>query len=250
MKASIHEQIKIILEKNGDDYLSVQKIIDRLPANTLKRLHIKKAAKQESQISKVGKLRPYLSNTLKVYKNSMGTQFIGYSLTDSELICRTLRKHPDISSKKLHRRLPMIKAEYMKALSDLLDSQTVYCTAVYSSHIVAGLRVSNGKTVLDPVQPLSQRENSRFSEQERMRLFHNAYHQIGSGRPYVMIYKLRYHLNWPKEVFDETLVKLSKSTTIELQGGDSSRLTPAEIADSYEDALGYLMLSLSWRGEK
>jgi hypothetical protein len=59
---------------------------------------------------------------------------------------------------------------------------------------------------------------------------------------------LRDALKWPRERFDQVLADLWADYTVELHGGDPSRLSPADRHDSFHDAHGTLYITLSWRG--
>ena len=78
--------------------------------------------------------------------------------------------------------------------------------------------------------------------------FRLAYDMVGDGRPFVMIHEIRRRLCWDREVFDEALKHLARTGEIELTGGDPSKLTFTQIADSYVDSNGHDLYSVCWRG--
>ena len=89
-------------------------------------------------------------------------------------------------------------------------------------------------------------DNGYFEAQSAT--FWSAYYDIGNGRPYVAIHEIRERLCWDREVFDAVLAWLAKTGEIELTGGDPSKLTFAQIADSYVDSNGHDLYSVCWRG--
>ena len=67
---------------------------------------------------------------------------------------------------------------------------------------------------------------------------HQAYEAVGHGRAFVRIHRVRAHLAWSRERFDTVLRTLAADGVVELHGGDPSRMTEAEVEDSYWDASG------------
>jgi hypothetical protein len=74
-----------------------------------------------------------------------------------------------------------------------------------------------------------------------------AYNVIGKGKGFVRLHRIREALGWPRDEFDRVLETLVAGYHVELHGGDPSRLSPAEVADSCQDAHGTLYLTVSWR---
>ena len=63
------------------------------------------------------------------------------------------------------------------------------------------------------------------------------------------IYRIRRHLDWPRERFDAVLCELKRDYAIQLHGGDPSSMTEQELQDSYmdENNILYLNLTLTWK---
>jgi len=80
--------------------------------------------------------------------------------------------------------------------------------------------------------------------------FYQAYLAVGRGRNFVRIHRLRRSLAWSRARFDTVVRQLAAASVIELHEGDPSRMTAAEIADSYQEPGGMLSLCMSWRGER
>ena len=79
--------------------------------------------------------------------------------------------------------------------------------------------------------------------------FYQAYLAVGHGRNFVRIHRLRSSLAWSRDRFDTVLRQLAAVYVIELHEGDPSRMTAAEIEDSYQEPGGMMSLCMSWRGE-
>jgi hypothetical protein len=72
---------------------------------------------------------------------------------------------------------------------------------------------------------------------------------VGHGRNFVRMHRLRSSLAWSRDRFDTVLRQLAAVYVIELHEGDPSRMTAAEIEDSYQEPGGMMSLCMSWRGE-
>lgn len=88
-----------------------------------------------------------------------------------------------------------------------------------------------------------------MSTPEARKQWRAAYDAVGKGGGFVRLHRIREALGWSREAFDRVLETLVAGYHVELHGGDPSRLSEAEVADSYQDARGTLYLTVSWRGK-
>lgn len=88
-----------------------------------------------------------------------------------------------------------------------------------------------------------------MSTPEARKQWRAAYNAVGKGEGFVRLHRIREALGWSHEEFDRVLETLVAGYHVELHGGDPSRLSKAEVADSYQDARGTLYLTVSWRGQ-
>ena len=227
------------------DFLEIHRIIRGLPAEALQHVQIRPG--KSSQKAMIQKLQPFLGDALRSYQDPKQRQFIGFALSDEELILNQVRRKPQISSKKLRNLLPMTNARYFAALNALLESGRLLCTALYESHIVAGLVCRDRDAGGFRSESADRGGKQAFDKPEKRELFRNAYQVVGRNRNYVLIHQLRRYLPWPREVFDRLLTELSQQEEIILQGGDPSELTPGELEDTFTDEFGYLRIAVSWR---
>lgn len=97
---------------------------------------------------------------------------------------------------------------------------------------------------------LSLDENpTPMSTPEARKQWRAAYHEVGKGRGFVRLHRIREVLGWPHDEFDRVLETLVSGYHVELHGGDPSTLSAAEVADSYQDSRGTLYLTVSWRSK-
>ena len=245
MDFEIQQIIQELLLKSDRDFLEIMRIIRCFREEDLQKLQIHPG--KDSQKGMVEKLRHCFGNSLQSYKDHRNRKFIGFNLSDEELIQNQVRKRPQISSKKLRILLPMTNARFIAALNSLLGSGKLACTSLYHTHIASGL-VCNSVSP-DTTQFVKQETGSKLPAGfgEKREIFRDAYQVVGKNRNYVLIHQLRDYLKWPSNFFDDVLTELSLNEEILLQGGDPSDLTKEEIAKSFMDELGYLRIAVTWR---
>ena len=71
--------------------------------------------------------------------------------------------------------------------------------------------------------------------------------EVGKGRSFVRIHRVREYLDWPYDVFNKTLKSLAYKGKIELHGGDPSEMSTKELHNSYITETGELWITLSLR---
>jgi hypothetical protein len=183
-----------------------------------------------------------------VYRGSRAI-YIGQKHSPVELILHRVRQSPGISPKQLSLGLPLPKHSAIAALNTLLEAGTIICTfkdthlpVLHMSRHTPGATASAQGEALpqDMVQANGGNEPAAFQ---------TAYNEVGHGRSFVRIHRLRDALPWPRERFERVLRDLVADYTIELHGGDPSVMTAEELRQSFTAADGTLYIALSWRGK-
>lgn len=87
---------------------------------------------------------------------------------------------------------------------------------------------------------------SILTPDEEEKAFREGFDKVRNGKETIYIHKLRTHLNWTREHFDTVLARLRAAYKLDLHAGNPERMTEQEVADSYEDAHGFLNIGLSW----
>jgi hypothetical protein len=240
----IEQLVLALLQKRGQDYLTVKQIVARLPAAPRKRLAL---TTSQSTAALLGKLTPHLGQHLQVYKGSRSS-YIGRNLSLEDLILRRIEQKPGVSSKQLGTQLPMAKKAYITALNALLKTGVVVC-ALRENHtpclMLAETHLTRPETPSAAPEDLAPED---LAPEEPHAVFKAAYDKVGQGGDFVRIHRLRDALGWPHERFDQVLMDLMATYTVELHGGDPSLLTTAELHDSFTDTHGTLYITMSWRG--
>jgi hypothetical protein len=240
----IEQLVLALLQKRGQDYLTVKQIVAGLPSAPRKRLAL---TTSQSTAALLGKLTPHLGQHLQVYKGSRSS-YIGRNLSLEDLILRRIEQKPGVSSKQLGTQLPMAKKAYITALNALLKTGVVVC-ALRENHtpclMLAETHLTRPETPSAAPEDLAPED---LAPEEPQALFKAAYDQVGLGWDFVRIHRLRDALGWPLERFDQVLMDLMATYTVELHGGDPSVLTTAELHDSFTDTHGTLYITMSWRG--
>ena len=229
----LEHDIQRLLQQRGKDYLTVRQVSVSLPARVRQQLGL---TKRHSVAELLTKLTPWLGESLQVYRGSTSV-YIGQKQLPTELILRQVQQSPGISPKKLGRVVPLAKRNYIAALNTLLETGTVVCT--FKDNHMPVLHTSRHTPPTDPAP--AQAENERAA-------FQAAYREVGQGRSFVRVHRLRDALPWPRARFDQVLQALVADYTVELHGGDPSVMTAEELRQSFTAADGTLYIALSWRG--
>lgn len=221
-----------LLHKRNRDYLTVRSVRDALSSRQLKQLDLVKGKSSVAMV--IDKLRPYFKETFREFVGPR-TVYIGFNLSIEELIIRKLAKNGALSSKQLRNQLPIKNREFILEINRLLSSARITCTLNEKSHLPVSFRVS------DPakLQEVVSGENDAL-------LFENALKKIGKGSHFVRIHEIRDYLNWPRSRFNSVLERLKAELAIQLQGGDPSLLTEAELKHSYVDEKGRVRITVTW----
>ena len=230
----IETQISKILNAKGKKFLTVNQVKNFLSVKYLKQV---KLSKKSSSSEVLKALTPYLGASLKTFKGPRSV-FIGFNITTEQIISDFINDKPGISTKQLGNKLPMLKKDYIPVLNDLIKKGIVCCT-VNDLHKPKLELFQDKKDMLKKEKPI----NKRLA-------FKSAYDEIGKGRNFVRIHRIREYLNWPDLQFNNVLEELMGEYIVELHGGDPSSLTEDQITNSYTDKQGFLYITLTWWGNK
>jgi len=253
----LEHDILHILHQRGKAYLTVRQIVASLRTRVRQQLGL---TKSQSTVELLKKMTPWLGESLQVYRGSRSV-YIGQKHSPAEIILQRVQQSPGISPKQLGLGLPLSKHSYIATLNTLLETGTVVCTfkdnhipVLHIARNVPGATVSAqaealGATVsAQSVFTLPQDLAPTYGANERA-AFQTAYNEVGQGRSFVRIHRLRDALPWPREHFERVLRELAADYTLELHGGDPSMMTDEELRQSFTAADGTLYIALSWRGK-
>lgn len=232
MPKNIEQQLIECLHRKGKTFLPLKEFTTALPRSIRKKLKINSAT-PISQLLAI--FEDYLGQGLKIFKKR--SIYLGFNTTPGDIILSYLKEGKGTSLKQLAHAVPFTLHELTLSLNTLLKMGEVYTL----------LRESDQKPLFlkrdsKPDVPLRQVEPT---DRE---MFFNTYQTVGLGQSFVRIYRLREHLNWPKERFDGTLKGLMNTYEIELHPGDPSKLSEEQLENSYIDTDGELYITASWRG--
>lgn len=246
-KPDIEKEISALLKKKDKDFLTVTQVIQGISIKTLRYFGLNKKSKLK-EIQK--KLSPVFGCTLSFYKGARST-YIGLSMPNEQIVLNMIEKKPKISANQLIQYLPMLKADGICAINDLLAKGMIKSAINESYKIFLSQSDTSSKNVqiLQKNQAEKQTEKQLRPDTEKkdLKAFKNAYDKVGRGRNFVLIHLIREHLKWSEERFNQVLAKLAGQYRIELQGGDPSAMTQKQIAGSFTDEKGRLRITVSWR---
>jgi len=231
----IETQISNILNAKGKKFLTVNQVKNFLSAESLRHFKLSKKASASKVLFALG---PNLGSSLTAIKGPRSV-YIGFNMTAEQMILDFINDRPGISTKQLGNKLPLLKKYYISALNNLIKKGIVCCT-------VNDLHKPKLELFQDKKDML-QKENTTIDKKSA---FKSAYNEIGKGRNFVRIHRIREYLNWPDLEFNKVLEELMADYIIELHGGDPSSLTEEQINNSFTDKKGFLYITLTWWGNK
>ncbi|MBF0627243.1 MAG: hypothetical protein HQL91_03390 [Magnetococcales bacterium] len=168
------------------------------------------------------------------------TIYVALNLPDEAFLRAKARKFPALfTPAQLALNLPMAKPQVAFALTQLLESGEVTCVALRADFTPL-LRWIGARP--PPAVP----HQSATPEDDRA--FHQAFLELGQGRNFVAIHRLRSQLGWERTRFDQTLIRLRAAERILLNMGDPTRLSRAELDNAFQDDNGMRYLTLNWLG--
>ena len=228
------QNILHILQQRGKDYLTVRQVVASLRTRVRQQLGL---TQSHTTTQLLNKITPWLGESLQVYRSSTSV-YIGQKRSPAEFILHRLQQSPGLSPKQLGLGLPLSKRSYIATLNALLETGAVVCT--FKDNHMPVLHLSHN-TLPQDLAPADD-ENERAA-------FQAAYNEVGRGRSFVRIHRLRDALPWPREHFERVLRALVADYTVELHGGDPAVMTAEELRQSFTAADGTLYIALSWRGK-
>jgi hypothetical protein len=222
----IEEAILTILQNK--DYIAISEMVRNLAGDLKKRLGL---SARSNTATAVKQLRPYIRGKLQVYKGPRAT-YIGKRIPLEEIIFNYINANPNLSPLRVAQRIPAVKSEFIAALNAFIEAGSIRCTFKNNPDCTPLLKVLKASPLL------SLDDRAAFKE---------TYEDIGKGKSFVDIYRIRRHLGWPRERFDAVLCELKRDYAIQLHGGDPSSMTEQAIQDSYMDENNILYLTLTWK---
>lgn len=221
---NIGDAILRVLDRRGNDFLTLSQFLQAAGARLRNALGVKKGMKGREALPQ---LQPHLHAGLRTYTRGASI-FICKDLPPAQIILKRFKEQQKLSPKALARHLPFGKADFIDVLNCLLRDGLVACT--FNADYHPALQLARGASAF----------------QDERTAFKAAYDAVSPGARYIRIHRVRQHLNWPRERFDQVLRELSTDYIIALHGGDPSIMTEQEIKDSYMDENNLLCITLTW----
>lgn len=239
----IHDALLTALQRAKKDFLSLSEARSRLSIDALSALTLSRGASTGEVADAVS---PHLGPDLVLHRKGRAG-YIGRPL--DVILTNILDRKPGKSIKALvAMKLPADKAAVVAAVNEGLNSGRFRCA--FNVHYTPALYLNeeSDATKATPTEyaPSPRPMESVDGVSERL-AFKSAYDEVGKGRTFVPIYKIRRRLGWPRDRFDALLSRLSRDLVIQLQGGDPSAMEEAEIRDSFIDDRGRLRIAVTWR---
>lgn len=167
------------------------------------------------------------------------TVYVAFNLADEEFLRDKAKRLTTFTVGQLAMNLPLPKVRVPLALTTLLTQGEVVCIAIKKDFVpvLQWVKTRQAKQEEVAAQPEIGNEDQEFWQ---------ACQEIGQGRNFIPIHRLRSHLGWERSRFDQVLVRLRGKERILMNMGDPTKLSAEEIQNSFQDDNGMLYLTLNW----
>ena len=235
-------QLERFFQQKNIDFISLNALTKKegLPKDLMTRLKINSSSPKAGDIKK--RIAPYLGNRFVFLQGGRGgrTWFLSFNRSKDAMLIQVIHKTPGKSPGMLAQNFPLKKADFLSLLNTLEEQGRVHLRLndKYEPRVYTAAEKTSSAPQSANVFP----QDDALRENE----FKIAFDKFNRERVFVRICDLRYRLNWPQEAFDTMLCRLRDDDKIELHTGDVASMTSKEIADSYTDENGFLMLTLTW----
>ncbi|MBF0342186.1 MAG: hypothetical protein HQL95_14670 [Magnetococcales bacterium] len=208
-------------------------------------------------------LQRHCGEALRVVQGGRA-HYVALNLPDEAFLLNKARRLTLFTPAQLALNLPMPKACVAPALTRLLESEKIFCVGL-KADFTPILRLSasekppgfvarsassppDDKTALHqpfPAPNVATAIQHPPAPDDETAL-HRAFLELGQGRNFVAIHRLRAHLGWERTRFDQTVLRLQAAERVLLNQGDPTRLTRAELENAFLDRNGMRYLTLNW----
>ena len=219
--------IRKILEKNNKYFMRLTELRKKFPKDLSNQLGFNSSSSLQ-EVQEI--LEPYVKNCFSFYKKGR-VIYIAPDVAPLELLLKIISEDPKNakSAKKLFNLIPLSKSEFTKILNEL--SSLGHISMTINERFEPKIFI---KTSDFDVKSLQYEKISPTN-------FLKAFDELERGKIFVRICDLRKKLNWPREEFDNMLIKLRDNETIQLHEGDVTLMTNEEIENGFVDENNFRM---------
>lgn len=241
---SVTEELLEVLRRSGRDFMTLSAMREAMGSQLRKRLGL--TGKKLTNPSKIKIFTPHLEDKLAICsKGNAVYLFRGTNLAEAVLCF--IRGKAGKSGPQLGKGMPFIKRdELIRILNNLLESGQVtlklaaeFAPLFFASEAMGPVKKDAAGTAC---KTLADTFDGRREQ------LHAAFQELDQGTTFVRICRLRRHLGWPREVFDDMLRRLRDDDVVQLHAGDVRLMTLDEVQDSFVDENGFRMGTMTWIG--
>ena len=159
----------------------------------------------------------------------------------SEFVLGLLSENKAFDTRTI-RGLPFTKSEFVEIINALAEEGRVIV------NLGADLkpRIYRAPDIRKPAGNTGASASENDSGQYTQEKFREAFGSCDKGRTFVRIFKMRRYLNWPREVFDDMVMRLLKEGKIFVHPAEPTVLKPDEYEDSFRDEFGDMNGTVTW----
>jgi hypothetical protein len=240
MAPDISPILAAAFQKEEKPYLSVSNLVKAIPAPVRRDLGLTSVSKPKDVLQALGPLpSPYI-----VLRKGNSTGIL--AAPPAEAILKTISRVPGKTLGQVHMAIPLKKEDVIKELNHLLLKKSVRveiaATGAFRFYIDGQGAVTTDKESDAATPPAVPGDRDG-----KLAAFKAAFDAIYKKHRFVFIHQVRRALGWPREVFDLFLESLMIDGTVAAHPGNPGALRRSEVEDSYQNDLGDLFLSVSWR---
>ena len=239
----ILDTIQHILDKNKG-FIAMSKLPPQMSRQLRSKLGIKSKTPVKILMTKIGAM---LEERFIIHEKGM-TQYLMTPCDPADLVMGELSETRPKSPVEVARKLPpFTRAEVAGILAELVNAGRVR-VALDGKFAVKVAAVGEREAVQEPKQlgqgtrPKTVQVSGEYTQEK----FRAAYDELNMGRDFVPIHELRRRLGWPRGAFDQMLIALRDSETIQMHLGDEHLMTRDEVRDSFVNERNYLMGTVTW----
>ncbi len=221
---NVLDRINAILDKEQRPFIAITKLLEKLGVEARKELGINK----NNSASKIVQTIKDFSDDEFMFLKKGRSNYILKPCMPEDLILNELSYTEGKSVKVVARRMPFLKADFIKILNELINKGQV--------------KIHFSDTFEPKIYLASPVEAKNYTVEE----FRKAFDANDKGRIFVRICDIRNTLNWPREVFDNMLKYLRDKRIITLHDLEMVGMTAKNIEDSFIDENNFRMGTVTW----
>ncbi|MBQ9419856.1 MAG: hypothetical protein IJU31_05700 [Synergistaceae bacterium] len=239
LKKDLLDFISKVFKSEGKSFTTVRHLAAMMPLDMKRELGLMGL---HSSVDVKRVIEPLLDDKY-IFNKKGQVLYIIEPCKPENLIIGELSKIKGKSPKAIGRVMPFTKRECARLLMELVEQKRI--RIMINEALEPRIFLPDNKLKAEEIADDLQEKGTIYTL-EKLR---NAFKSLDNGRIFVRICDLRKKLNWPRDIFDTTLIKLRDAGMIQLHVGDASLMTTDEIKNCFVDENNFRMGTVTWNGK-